>query len=551
MSATVFTKGVRDRWIGMTVAVVVLGLMIVLGMWVYGDIDLSIYTDLPEALRSIVGIPVGADPAVMAYNVMLGTTGALTLASLALSMGASAIAGEERDGTLGLLLANPIPRTRVLVSKGAAMVTLVVAGVLLLWGAGRLAPVLLDVEVGTTHVGAMALHVAVNSLFYGFLALAVGAWTGRRPLASGVTVAVMVVSFVGAGLLPLWHPVAWLARAMPWYWFDGSDPLVNGANGAHLAVLAGGIVVLAGVAVAGVNRRDLVLHTTGVSLLDRLRTDPRTRRVADRLAGATRVSHLWVKRLTEHQAVIAVTAALMFWMTVIMGPMYAAMSDDLARFSTDLPQALITVFGGGDMRTAQGFFQIEIFGLVAPIAAILVAALIGARGIAGEEARRTMGLLLANPVRRWRVVTETTVAMVVATVVVGVATFAGMAAGILIARLDVNLVNVAATCVMATLLGLAFGALALALSAASGRTGVATYGTVGIALVAYVANSLLSINGRLAGWARLSPFHYYLGADPLGHGLDGLHAGVLVTIAAVLVALAVVAFRRRDLRLGS
>jgi ABC-2 type transport system permease protein len=126
-----------------------------------------------------------------------------------------------------------------------------------------------------------------------------------------------------------------------------------------------------------------------------------------------------------------------------------------------------------------------------------------------------------------------------------------VAGGILAAGLDVSIANVAATCLLAVLIGLAFGAFALALSASSGRTGVATYGTTGVALVTYVANSFLSVNDRLAGWARLSPFHWYLGGDPLDQGLDVVGVAILVVLVVVFVSVAVVRFERRDLRLGA
>ena len=53
------------------------------------------------------------------------------------------------------------------------------------------------------HVGALVFHMFVISLFFGFLAMAIGAWTGSPGMASGVTAGVMFISFVGAGLFPI------------------------------------------------------------------------------------------------------------------------------------------------------------------------------------------------------------------------------------------------------------------------------------------------------------------------------------------------------------
>ncbi|WP_286218893.1 hypothetical protein [Paraoerskovia sediminicola] len=55
----------------------------------------------------------------------------------------------------------------------------------------------------------------------------------------------------------------------------------------------------------------------------------------------------------------------------------------------------------------------------------------------------------------------------------------------------------------------------------------------------------------LAGYetaAKLSPWYYYLGSDPLTNGVDWLHLAVLAAVAAVGLGLAARYFPRRDLR---
>ncbi len=551
MLGSIFAKAIRDRAVAVAMATGALTLFLLFAMAVYRDLDLSIYTDLPQALRDLAGIPEGADAASLAYNVMFGTIASLTLAGMALSFGAAAIAGEERGGTISLLLANPKSRRHVLVSKAAAMVALVATASLALCAGGIAVPAGLGVEVGDTQVAAMALHLGVNALFYGFLALAVGGWTGNRALASGATAATMVVSFVAVGLLPLVDAVAGGVKAIPWYYFDASDPLVNGVAWGHLAVLVAGAAAFLALAVVGLDRRDLRGRAGGRTVLDRLRANPITRNVVDRLAGSARVSRIWVKVASEHQGILAITAGLMFSvMGVLMGPMYTFIDDSLADFGQDLPDTLLALVGQGDISTPQGWFQIETFGLMAPIAVILVTVVIGARALAGEESRRTMGLLLANPVSRARVVVESIVAMVVFAVVVGGATFAGTALGAVLAGLDVSVANLAATSALVTLLGLVFGALALALGAVTGRVPVALYGAAGAALALYLLNAFLPLNDSLAGWAKLSPFYYYLSADPLNSGMPWGHAAVLLALAVAIMAVAVPAFSRRDLRAG-
>ena len=244
MLATIVTKTFLDRWKGVAIGSAALAVMFFFGMAVYRDIDLAVYTDLPEALRSLMNIPSDADVGALAYGAIYSSYGALTLASLALSMGSASIAGEERKGTMGLLLGNPKSRTHILISKAANILLLSALGAAVLWVAGIVVPDILNVDVTGIEVGALVFHMFVVAVFFGFLAMAVGGWTGKNTLASGVTVGVMVISFFAVGLLPLIDSLKNGVKAFPWYYYSGSDPHINGVDWGHLSVLLVGIAVL-------------------------------------------------------------------------------------------------------------------------------------------------------------------------------------------------------------------------------------------------------------------------------------------------------------------
>ncbi len=549
MLANVFAKTTRDRWKGVAIGVASLAAMLFFGMSVYRDIDLSVYTSLPEVFRTLMDIPQDADVGSLAYGAIYGSYGTLTMAALALSMGSASIAGEERKGTIGLLLGNPKSRVSVLASKAASLVLLLGLGSLVLWGAGLGSAAILGVETGGMHVGALVFHMFVISVFFGFLAMAIGAWTGSPGMASGVTAGVMFISFVGAGLFPIIEGWENVTKAFPWYYFNGSKPVTNGVDWGHLAVLFAGIVVFVVASLVGVNRRDLKSQAVGVTLLDRLRGNPLTHNVIDRLAGSARVSRIWIKTASEHQGLLFVTAALMFFMMgVLIGPMYGFLDEAMLGLMDEFPEVLLALFGGGDMSTPEGWYQIETFGMMAPIAVMVVTVAIGARALAGEEEHRTMGLLLANPVKRSTVVYQKTFAMVLYGLAVGFSTFAGVAVGSLLGGLGIDIGNIAATSLLVTLVGLVFGTFALALSAATGRVNVAVYGSVGVALILYVLNALLPFNDSLVGYAKVSPFYYYLTSDPLMNGMNWSHGAVLTALTIILIVLSVILFQRRDLR---
>lgn len=548
MLSNVFTKAIRDRWIGATIVGAGIGVLFVFSMLVYRGIDLSIYDTLPEFFRAIANIPEGDNAGILAYSAIYGTVGAIALAAIAISLGSGSIAGEERNGTLGLLLGNPRSRSHVLLSKLAALVVLVGSTSLLLWLAGVVVPPLLDVDSSVVHPGALIAHMFVNAVFYGLLAALIGAWTGSSSVATGATAGILGVSFLAAGILPVVADLSDLAKVFPWYYYDSSQPLNNGVDWGDLAVLLGLSPALVAGSIVGLARRDLKNKTVGGGLLGRLGSNKIVRRVLERFAGNTRVSHIWVKTIADHRGLVIIAAVLIFQMALMIGAIYPLIDDMVLTLAEQLPDALLALTGGGDLATPEGFFQLETFGLMGPIVVIAVAVMIGARALAGEEQRGTMGLLLANPISRSRIIREKTISMIIGVAVIGVAIFVGTMAGSLAGGLDLDAANVAATSTLMTLIGLVFGALALAIGGITGRPRIAIFGTAGAAFVFYVLNSFLPLSDGLAEFARVSPFYYYLSGDPLVDGLNWGHAAVLVALAAGLIFVSSVAFDRRDIR---
>lgn len=548
MLGSVFAKTTRDRWLGWLIAVAGLGFLLFIAMAAYRSVDLSFYTGMPTAYRALLNIPKQADVGSLAISVLITTYGTMTMAAMALSMGGASIAGEERAGTIGVLLSNPKSRTHVLISKAASMVILAALGVLGLYLSILLSSSVLGVSIQGMHPEALMLHLLASTLFYGFLAMAIGAWTGNRGAAAGTAASIMVLGFLATGVLPLFKWGKNVVKIFPWYYFNGSNPLINGVQRWHAAVLLGCSLLFATAAVVGVNRRDLKSQSVAVTLLDRIRANPTANKYLGVLLGSAQVSSIWAKTASDYRGVMIICAYYAFLVQVILGPLYAAIPKAAIQAIAKLPSALVALVGGGNIGTPQGFYQIETFGLMAPIIVMVTTVAIGAGGLAGEESRRTMGLLLANPVGRSRVVAEKTLTMTLYAFLLGLVTFCGVALGSKLGGLHISTLNIAITCLLAALIGLGFGALALALSAATGRTGVAVYGAIGAAIFFHLLNAFAALNYKLAQLAKWSPFHYYLDNDPLHNGMDWGHAAVLVVICVLLVGASFPLFQRRDIR---
>ena len=544
MNPTLYARGLAEHWRGPAVTAVSIGAMLVLGLYVYQGIDLSIYDVLPDAVRALMGIPEGADASVLAYNEMLAAIGALAFGGVAISIGASAVARDEGAGRSALLLATPTSRTALAASRAAAFVTVVVLGGAALWGIAAVAPVLLDVDAGKARVLALMVHLTANGLFHGALAFAVATATGRRGLGSGVASTVMVGGWLASGLLPMWREGS--ADWVPWTWFNGTKPLVNGIDGGNLALLLGGALLFLVLGVVVFPRRELrSAASAGAHLVERLRAR------LDSVMGRTRrtrgTSPLAI-RLADHQGLVAYIALLLaLVMGLAMPPLYTSLDSVMGDFALSFPDSMSALFGGGDLTTAAGFLHLETFGMVAPICVILIATAAASAGIAGEERAGRMSVLLAQPLGRSRVFWTTAVTVALYVLVVAAALFGGMWAGLSLVDLDVSIPNLAWASFLLWLLGCFFGALALAISAATGRPGATIWGTTAVATVTYFGYTLLLAGGReeLGLW---SPFAAYLHGPVLAEGIEWWQPVWLGVGILVLLPLGLLAWLRRDVR---
>jgi ABC-2 type transport system permease protein len=230
---------------------------------------------------------------------------------------------------------------------------------------------------------------------------------------------------------------------------------------------------------------------------------------------------------------------------------YPSLRDSPAfdEMAAELPEALMRAFAGdiADFTSPEGFLNSQLFVLIVPLLFMVLAVARGSGAIAGEEERGTLDLLLSSPVRRWRVLIEKFAAMVVAIGGVGLALWLGMAVGARIVDMEISVWRIGEATLSAGLLGMSFGAVALAVGSATGKRGLSMGATSALGVAAYFVNALAPLAEGIEGLQKLSPFYYYIGGSPLVNGLNLAHAGVLVALTAVAVAVALVTFQRRDL----
>jgi ABC-2 type transport system permease protein len=222
----------------------------------------SLVKSYPEALRKMFGLDAGVSfttGAGFLHMELFSFIIPLLLLVFAVGFGARALAGEEEDGTLDLVLSGPISRRSVLMQQYASMlVTTALLGLAMLL-AILLAGAAFGMGLDPGKAAAAVFVSVLIGLVFGSLALAVGAVSGRRGLTMAVAGAVALAAYLVFSLAGV---VTWLGtvqKALPWYYYAESKAILNGLNWAHVGVMSAIIVVLPMAALAVFERRDLAV----------------------------------------------------------------------------------------------------------------------------------------------------------------------------------------------------------------------------------------------------------------------------------------------------
>lgn len=263
---TVLRRFLRDRrrntgwWlfgVTLTVAISVVFYPSIEGQASYDELA----EEMPEAVRELFGVDAFgmSTPEGFMWSQLIGTTLPVLLLVFGIAAGARAIGGTEEDGTLELLLANPVTRRRVLLERFGAVVLLlaVLTVAMLVVTVGVALPVGAIEGIPGVWVLGSFLALFALGLLHAMIAFAVGSAIGRRGRAIAVAAAVGVAGYVFEGLGSVVDVLGPLQAISPFHWFLERNMLGSGI--AWLAVWLPLLLsaVLLVVALQVFERRDL------------------------------------------------------------------------------------------------------------------------------------------------------------------------------------------------------------------------------------------------------------------------------------------------------
>jgi ABC-2 type transport system permease protein len=171
--------------------------------------------------------------------------------------------------------------------------------------------------------------------------------------------------------------------------------------------------------------------------------------------------------------------------------------------------------------------------------------------LSGEVDHKTIDLLLAQPIVRTRLVLTRYTALVVTVAIMMLAMLIGIVVSIKALGITTSLPWMAYALVYMGVLTLAFGAIALFISASLSDGRKAALTSLGVLILMYFMETIGSIVDLLGPIRYLSLFHYARYNEMLmTRTLSLADIGVMLAVAVVFLALAVMAFQKRDINVS-
>lgn len=218
--------------------------------------------EMPDAVAELFGLD-GAfsmsSPEGFLQSQLVATTLPILLVVFGIALGARAVGGAEEDGTLELLLANPVSRRRVLLERYGTVVllnvVLVAATLAVTLATGAPVGAIDGIPLGWL-VGAF-VAVLLLGVLHATIAFAVGAATGRRGRAIAVAAAVAVAGYLVEGLAQAAEPLEPVQAISPFHWLLERNMLGEGIAWQAIWLPLLVTIALVATAVPLFERRDL------------------------------------------------------------------------------------------------------------------------------------------------------------------------------------------------------------------------------------------------------------------------------------------------------
>ena len=222
------------------------------------DMDMAAMLEaMPPAMVEALGYDNMDSAAGYLGSAVYGLVALALLMVFVIGSGSQLIAGPEERGELELELTSRVSRTSIYLQRFCALG----AQVKLVVGALFLAMLAVNgiagLDVPVVDLAIVSLQLWLLLLFFGSFSFAVGAATGRKKLAQGVSAGLAVVSWAFNAIGPT-AGQDWMASVSPIGWYMADNPVTRGFHPMDAGLLVGASVVVLVLGLWRFGQRDLM-----------------------------------------------------------------------------------------------------------------------------------------------------------------------------------------------------------------------------------------------------------------------------------------------------
>lgn len=262
------------------------------------------------------------------------------------------------------------------------------------------------------------------------------------------------------------------------------------------------------------------------------------------------IRSIFIKTLYDKRAFIIGWTIGLAAIAALLTAFYPAMHQDgsIDALVKSMPPAFQGLVGSlSDLAHFDTYIASQVFDIRLPLIAGIMAIILGLSLSVSDEEKGELRTLLSLPISRTKLLFERWLAMVTVLMI----TLLGLVAGLYVtmpfidgATIDTDIMVrlVAVTGLMMV----TFGTIPFAFGMATGRRAVASAVSIAVIIGSFLLSTFASAVDWLKDYEPLSLLHYFPAVDIVKTGIDGADVAVLAAITTVLLIVAFVAFRRRD-----
>ncbi|MBP7018178.1 ABC transporter permease subunit [Candidatus Saccharibacteria bacterium] len=231
MSRIIFGKAIWDRKISIAVTCLVMFIFALMFAALHVDSasKITLLADsYPEALSAVFGdIAAGASPEGFLNLELYSLFLPFTLAITGIVFAVNAIGKEEESGTLELLLASPISRSKIIIEKLTAIKLTLLVISFSAWIGVLVGKHLFVFDANLAQVALASLSVYLLGLTYAMVAFAGQSITGKRSAGIGLGAGLLTLTYFADIVSKLVDNLDNLKYVSPFYYMD-MEKVING-----------------------------------------------------------------------------------------------------------------------------------------------------------------------------------------------------------------------------------------------------------------------------------------------------------------------------------